>query len=64
MCPQAWKSAAVHICEMYAKTLVQPLENTSKPPHVLMVADKGTFNRKTNQAVKIGIIQKGKRLPS
>ena len=42
--------------------MLTPLENTGKPPHFFLTADKATINRKTNQAVLVCFMRKGERI--
>lgn len=56
------KASVVHICETNKTFLMTPLPSTGKPPHFFFTADKATINRSTNQALLLGVINKGERI--
>ena len=59
---QICRAATLYICKKNVEILMQPLPSTTLPPHFYFTADKATINRKTNQAIILGLMNEGKRV--
>ena len=56
------RTAGVVVRNEIRELLLTPLESTGLPPHMCIMADKITVNRRTNQVMMVAIMHKGTRI--